>query len=71
MEDHQSPFADKPAPHRPWNKGKQGCQRDLALFNLAIDRKLRSCDVVAIRVDDVAPSGYAMDRARIRERKTA
>jgi hypothetical protein len=44
----------------------QGRQRDLALFNLAIDSKLRGCDVVAIRVDDVAPSGYAMDRATIR-----
>jgi integrase len=45
-------------------------KRDLALFNLAIDSKLRGCDVVAVRVDDVAPSGYAMDRATIRQRKT-
>jgi hypothetical protein len=29
-----------------------------SLFNLAIDSKLRGCDVVAVRVDDVAPSGY-------------
>jgi len=48
----------------------RGRQRDLALFNLAIDSKLRGCDVVAVRVDDVAPSGYAMDRATIRQRKT-
>ena len=48
----------------------QGRMRDLALFNLAIDSKLRGCDVVAVRVDDVAPSGYAMDRATIRQRKT-
>jgi integrase len=48
----------------------QGRTRDLALFNLAIDSKLRGCDVVAVRVDDVAPSGYAMDRATIRQRKT-
>jgi hypothetical protein len=40
-----------------------GRKRNLALFNLAIDSKLRGCDVVAVRVDDVAPSGYAMDRA--------
>lgn len=26
--------------------------------------------MVAVRVDDVAPSGYAMDRATIRQRKT-
>jgi integrase len=44
--------------------------RDLALFNLAIDSKLRGCDVVAVRVDDVAPNGYALDRATVRQRKT-
>ena len=40
------------------------------MFNLAIDSKLRGCDLVAVRVDDVAPSGYAMDRATIRQKKT-
>ena len=44
--------------------------RDLALFNLAIDSKLRGCDLVAMRVDDVAPNGYAVDRATVRQRKT-
>jgi hypothetical protein len=48
----------------------QGKTRDLALFNLAIDSKLRGGDVVSVRVDDVAPSGYAMDRATIRQKKT-
>lgn len=48
----------------------EGKKRDLALFNLAIDSKLRGCDVVAVRVDDVAPSGYSMDRATIRQKKT-
>jgi hypothetical protein len=48
----------------------EGRKRDLALFNLAIDSKLRGCDVVAVRVDDVAPGGYAMDRATIRQKKT-
>ena len=48
----------------------QGKKRDLALFNLAIDSKLRGCDVVAVRVDDVAPSGYSMDRATVRQKKT-
>ena len=33
----------------------EGPIRDLALFNLAIDSKLRGCDVVAIKVEDVAP----------------
>jgi integrase len=44
--------------------------RDLALFNLAIDGKLRGCDVVALRVEDVAPNGYAVDRAIVRQKKT-
>jgi integrase len=45
-------------------------KRELAMFNLAIDSKLRGCDVVAIKVDDVAPNGYAVDRATVRQRKT-
>jgi hypothetical protein len=44
--------------------------RDLALFNLAIDSKLRGCDLVALRVDEVAPNGYAIDRATVRQGKT-
>jgi integrase len=44
--------------------------RDLAMFNLAIDSKLRGCDVVSIKVGDVAPNGYAIDRATVRQRKT-
>ena len=47
-----------------------GKRRDLALFNLAIDSKLRGCDLVSLRVDDVAPHGYAIDRATVRQRKT-
>ncbi len=45
-------------------------KRDLALFNLAIDSKLRGCDVVALKVDDVAPNGYAIDRATVQQKKT-
>jgi integrase len=44
--------------------------RDLAMFNLAIDSKLRACDVVALKVEDIAPNGYAADRATIRQKKT-
>jgi hypothetical protein len=43
---------------------------DLALFNLAVDSKLRGCDVVAVRIEDVAPNGYTMDRATVRQKKT-
>ena len=48
----------------------EGRIRDLALFNVAIDSKLRGCDVVAIKVEDVAPNGYTMDRATVRQKKT-
>lgn len=47
-----------------------GRKRDLALFNLAIDSKLRGCDLVRLKVEDVAPHGYALDRATVRQRKT-
>src|SRR2546430_17232206 len=47
-----------------------GQARDLAMFNLAIDSKLRGCDVVALKVEDVAPHGSAIDRATVRQRKT-
>ena len=45
-------------------------KRDLAMFNLAIDSKLRGCDVVTIKVDDIAPNGCAINRATVRQRKT-
>jgi len=48
----------------------EGRTRDLAMFNLAIDSKLRGCDVVALRVEDIAPSGYTVDRATVRQKKT-
>src|SRR5450755_2745184 len=48
----------------------EGRTRDLAMFNLAIDSKLRGCDVVALKVEDVAPSGYSVDRATVRQKKT-
>ena len=48
----------------------EGRVRDLAMFNLAIDSKLRGCDVVAIRVEDVAAGGYTADRATVRQKKT-
>jgi integrase len=48
----------------------EGRTRDLALFNVAIDSKLRGCDVVALKVEDVAPNGYAIDRVTVRQKKT-
>jgi integrase len=40
------------------------------MFNLAIDSKLRGCDLVALKVEDLAPNGYAVARATVRQRKT-
>jgi integrase len=47
----------------------EGRARDLAMFNLAIDSN-RGCDVVTIRVEDVAAGGYTADRATVRQKKT-
>jgi integrase len=44
--------------------------RDLALFNLAIDSKLRGCDLVALRVSDLARESGLGARAQIVQRKT-
>ncbi len=45
-------------------------KRDLALFNLAIDSKLRGCDLVSLQVDDIATGGHVRDRATIIQHKT-
>ncbi len=44
--------------------------RDLALFNLAIDSKLRGCDLVRLRVCDVAHGSRVGSRATIVQKKT-
>ena len=45
--------------------------RELALFNLAIDSKLRGCDLVHLRVGDVAHAGRVLARATVVQHKTA
>lgn len=47
-----------------------GNARDLALFNLAIDSKLRGCDLVRLRVLDVGQDGRVMHRATVVQKKT-
>ena len=44
--------------------------RDLALFNLAIDSKLRACDLVKLRVRDVAHGERISHRAIVLQQKT-
>lgn len=44
--------------------------RDLALFNLAIDSKLRGCDLISLRVRDVCQGSVVSSRAMVMQRKT-
>jgi hypothetical protein len=44
--------------------------RDRALFDFAIDSKLRGCDVVNVRISDLVSCGRARDRAVVVQRKT-
>jgi integrase len=48
----------------------EGRRRDLAMFNLAIDSKLRGCDLVRLRIDDVFAGGRVRDRATVIQKKT-
>ena len=47
-----------------------GKLRDLALFNMAIDSKLRGCDLVRLRVADVFAAGKVKERASVLQSKT-
>ena len=47
-----------------------GRVRDLAMFNLAIDSKLRGCDLVKLRVGDVMISGSIRPRSSVLQQKT-
>ena len=44
--------------------------RDLALFNLALDSKLRGCDLIALRVAEISQGGAIASRALVVQRKT-
>ncbi|GAA16455.1 integrase family protein [Pseudomonas aeruginosa NCMG1179] len=44
--------------------------RDLALFNLAIDSKLRACDLTKLRVRDIAHGDHVSTRAIVMQQKT-
>ncbi len=45
-------------------------KRDLALFNMAVDSKLRGCDLVRLKVNDVYAAGSVKDRASVTQSKT-
>jgi integrase len=40
------------------------------MFSLAIYSRVQGCDVVRLRVEDIAPHGHAVDRATVRQKKT-
>lgn len=44
--------------------------RDLALFDIALDSKLRGCDVVSLRVADIVATGAIRQRATVIQQKT-
>ena len=44
--------------------------RDRALFDLAIDSKLRGCDLVKLRIGDVVSGGHIRNRATVIQQKT-
>ena len=48
----------------------EGRRHDLAMFNLAIDSKLRGCDLVRLKIDDVSASEAVRDRATVSQKKT-
>jgi len=49
---------------------RRGRTRELALFNLAVDSKLRSCDLVKLRVRDVTHGEHIAARAIVMQQKT-
>jgi hypothetical protein len=47
-----------------------GRKRDIAMFNLAIDSKLRDCHLIRVSIDDVCAGGRVRDRATVVQTKT-
>jgi len=47
-----------------------GAVRDLALFNMAVDSKLRGCDLVRLKVADLFSAGAVKERTSILQSKT-
>ena len=45
--------------------------RDLALFNLALDSKLRGCDLVKLKVRDISHGDRISARAIVMQQKTS
>lgn len=73
-------FGAKIGPKRPFNQkqiwairfflDREERIRDRALFDLAIDSKLRGCDLVALKIGDLVSGSEIKTRATITQRKT-
>lgn len=50
--------------------GREQRVRDKALFDLALDSKLRGCDLVSFRIGDIVTSGLVLHRAMVVQQKT-
>ncbi|MFT8781902.1 MAG: hypothetical protein ABF823_01820 [Acetobacter syzygii] len=50
--------------------GSEQRVRDRALFDLALDSKLRGCDLVSLRIGDIVTSGQVRHRAMVVQQKT-
>jgi len=48
----------------------EGRKRDLAMFNLAVDSKLKGRDLIRLKIDDVSAGGTIRDRATVIQKKT-
>ena len=49
---------------------EDGRVRDLALFNLGIDSKLRGCDLLQLRLSDIMQGGQILPRVTVQQQKT-
>ena len=54
----------------PHQAPSRGPNPRLGNVQFSIDSKLRGCDAVSLRVEDVAPHGQTVDRAMVRQKKT-
>jgi len=48
----------------------EGSRRDCLLFDLALDSKLRACDLVRLKIGDVVAHGCPRDRTTVMQKKT-
>lgn len=68
---HKRPLTQKQIWAIRFHLDREGRLRDKALFDLAIDSKLRGCDLVKIRIGDVVAGAEIRNRATVIQQKTS